>query len=41
VVVSAIAMLGARRSTGFRAPAGERRRYLVDEALYDIGAFGS
>jgi hypothetical protein len=38
--VECIAMLGGRRSTGFRAPAGEQRRYLVDEALYDIGAFG-
>jgi hypothetical protein len=39
-LVECIAMLGGRRSTGFRAPAGEQRRYLVDEALYDIGAFG-
>ncbi|MBX5206804.1 DUF7007 domain-containing protein [Rhizobium sp. NZLR11] len=38
--VECIAMLGGRRSTGCRAPADEQRRYLVDEALYDIGAFG-
>jgi hypothetical protein len=38
--VECIAMLGGRRSTGFRAPAGEQRRLLFDEALYDIGAFG-
>jgi hypothetical protein len=38
--VECIAMLGGRRSTGGRAPADEQRRYLVDEAIYDIGAFG-
>ncbi len=37
--VECIATLGGRRSTGRRAP-GEERRYLVDEARYDIGAFG-
>jgi hypothetical protein len=38
--VECIAMLGGRRSTGIRAPTNEERRYLIDEALYDIGAFG-
>ncbi|WP_156468035.1 hypothetical protein [Rhizobium sp. Leaf371] len=38
--VECIAMLGGRRSSGVRAPADEERRYLVDEAFYDIGAFG-
>jgi hypothetical protein len=38
--VECIAMLGGRRSTGGRAPADEQRRYLVDEAIYDIGTFG-
>ncbi|MGR9202174.1 DUF7007 domain-containing protein [Rhizobium leguminosarum] len=38
--VECIAMLGGRRETGGCAPAEDQRRYLVDEALYDIGAFG-
>ncbi|MGO7758348.1 hypothetical protein ACC761_14915 [Rhizobium ruizarguesonis] len=38
--IECIAILGGRRSTGVSEPAGEERRYLVDEALYDIGAFG-
>jgi hypothetical protein len=38
--VECIATLGGRRSIGLRAPADEERRYLVDEAFYDIGAFG-
>ncbi|NTF10639.1 hypothetical protein G6L37_32095 [Agrobacterium rubi] len=38
--VECIAMLGGRRSAGGRGPADEQRRYLVDDALYDIGTFG-
>lgn len=38
--VECIATLGGRRETGGRALADEQRRYLVDEAIYDIGAFG-
>jgi hypothetical protein len=38
--VECIATLGGRRSSGLQEPADEQRRYLVDEAFYDIGAFG-
>ncbi len=38
--VECIATLGGTRSAGRHSPADEQRRYLVDEAVYDIGAFG-
>ena len=38
--VECIATLGGRRPTGLGVPSDEERRYLVDEAVYDIGTFG-